>query len=130
MDARIGRRMTAEKIRLLGNADAMLFLRALSPGGVVRAAPPITLRGIFNRFHVETSFSDGGPISVRRPTLFIDLNDPRIPTGQIPRKGDQVQLVGPLDVGGWELGEDARPDGIGGALLMLTGRDDDVSLLP
>ena len=127
MDPEIGRRITADKIRLLGNADCTMRLG--QPGAW--RSPPINLRGIFNRFHAQSSFNgDGLPVSVMVPTLFValaDFSNERI--GQHgPRKGDLVQVRAPLDVGGWDIAQ-VKPDGIGGALLMLTSRDDDVSVL-
>lgn len=74
-----------------------------------------TVRGVFDRHHAATRIGeDGAPVSVRETLLGVRLAD--FPAGVEPAAGD-----GPVVVGGnaYDVA-DVRPDGLGGAALVLS----------
>ncbi len=115
---------------LVGPAIAAFGARVLYGRG---AAADVAVGGIFDRLHLEVGFTDAGaPLTTVRTQVAVRLAD--FPAGVAPAPGDRVKvaLVGSRQVdadappAGAELlafaVADVQRDGVGGALLILTGR--------
>jgi hypothetical protein len=115
---------------LVGPAIAVFGARVLYGRG---AAADFAVGGIFDRVHLDIGFNEAGaPLTTVRTQVSVQLAT--FPAGFAPAPGDRVKvaLVGSRQVdadappSGAELlalaVADVQRDGVGGALLILTGR--------
>ena len=87
-------------------------------------APPITLRGVFDRHAAVTEQDrDGALVSIRRPRFGLHLAD--LPAGTTIMQGDVLRVAGAT----YKV-HDVQPDGLGGVALTLTARPLAESSLP